>query len=311
MRRIASIVVVSVALLIAADGMAQTNQSSQSSGATQGKAPPNSAGIMSTTMVIGGKPANIAIANQKLLRDTLLSYRVRDQGAPPNPTLGQLITEIETANSDSSKQAPGMSGFAGVMGHAFLDAAKQAILNGNYNRQTRVELSFHGQIEKYVYNTDGSGELTAVTYITRTIIPAGNGTPNGKTEAFKWELTIQAGGFSVVAKGNNPASPFPGTLSFTPEMRQRIDSLGFMYKLWAKGTKIKIDRIWHVANTNNMNWIELKDTNPKYAKLFDENAENCIDMLFVDSPPPDLNGMGPPLYCLGRCANPLLVNTGL
>lgn len=83
-----------------------------------------------------------------------------------------------------------------------------------------------------------------------------------------------------------------------------------MFKLWVKGTDIKIDEVARKAG-NSSNFVVLPKSNPNFAKLYAEIGENCVDMMFVDRPPPALGGMQPPLYCLGRCQSPLIVNTGI
>lgn len=140
----------------------------------------------------------------------------------------------------------------------------------------------------------------------------GKGKTVTKTEAFKWEVTVKEGGFEVREKVDS-VDPFPGTIPFTPAMIARINKLKFKYKLFAKGAdSIKIEKVWHKNNVSAGSWGQpIKKTNKKYGGLYNQLAENCIDMLFVDFPPRELGTMGPPLYCLGRCAKPLLVNTGM
>ena len=318
MYKISALSAGAVALLLCTSyAQAQSNQQNQQNQSNRpvstGKAPPSYRGITPTRMIINGQRANIAIANTSLLKQALEDYRPeRSPSSPVDPDLGELVEEIEAANESDTRKVPGLTGIGGVMGHAFLEAARDALLSGNYDRQRRVEISLHGQIEDYSFNeADGSGSITSVTYIDRTVIPSGSGVPKTRTRAYKWEIEIEAGGFTVVEKGSDPHAPFPGTMQFSDEMKQRIDSLGFQYKLWASGTKIKVNKVWFKPNAKNPNWRELKKTNPKFAKLYEPDANNCIDMLFVDRPPASLDGMGPPFYCLGRCANPLIVNTGM
>ena len=303
-------------ILCSTQAQAQSNQNQQNQAnrpVSAGKTPPSYRGITPTRMIVEGQPVNIAIANTSLLKRALEGFKPeRDPSSPVDPDLGELIREIEAANESATRKVPGMTGIGGVMGHAFLEAARDALLSGNFDRQRRVEISLHGQIESYAFNeTDGSGSITSVTYIDRTVIPSGNGVPNTRTQAYRWEIEIEAGGFTVVDKGTDPYAPFPGTMQFSDAMKRRIDSLGFQHKLWAKGTKINVKKVEFKANVNNPNWRELKKSNRKYAKLYERDANNCIDMLFVDRPPTALDGMGPPFYCLGRCANPLIVNTGM
>jgi hypothetical protein len=93
-------------------------------------------------------------------------------------------------------------------------------------------------------------------------------------------------------------------------MKARIDARGYMYKLWATGTDIEIDEVARKAG-NSPNFVTLPSSNPNYAKLYEEIDDNCIDMLFVAYPPATLGSLGPPFYCLGRCQDPLIINTGM
>ena len=255
---------------------------------------------------------DIALANENNLRMTLDLYG----DFPGAPSLGALISEIRSANANPADQVPGMTGLGGALGHGFLDAAGAALTgSGNFNSAQQVSLAISGQITDYEFVEDGNtgqgnGRIEAITYLTWTTVPDGNGPMITRTEAYRWKIRVINNGFRIVPKGTDPNDPFPGTLAFTPEMVSRIDILGFMFKLWAKGTDIKIDEVARKAG-NSPNFTVLPESNPNHAKLYAEIGENCIDMLFVDEPPPTLEGMGPPLYCLGRCQSPLIVNTGI
>jgi hypothetical protein len=267
-------------------------------------------------MTVWSKPleANAALLNAANLQKTLDLY-----GSFPNPgDLGDLISNIETANDSANDPVPGMTGLGGVHGRAFLDVAKMALNNnGMFDNARQVVVSVFGQITEYEFNksasdpTRGNGRLVVITYVTSTKVPLGNGNNIPKTEAYRWHVRVENNGFQIVPRSNvNPTDPFPGTLAFTPAMLARINLLGFQYKLWAKGTDIKIDNVEQKAG-NSSNWITLPKTNPKYKRLYAEIDENCIDMMFVNEPPMTLtDGMKPPFYCLGRCASPLIVNTG-
>jgi len=258
------------------------------------------------------KGSNIVLASEAELRGVLEGYGVV---TIPNPPIGALIASIRAANMNPQSQVPGMTGLGGVFGHAFLEMASEAaLLGGPFQQGSRVVTSVYGQINEngYVFNrAAGSGSLTVTTYFTRTVVPVGQGAPPPKTEAYRWQVRVDAGGFTVVPKGTDPANPFPGTLPFSPEMIQRIDSYGFTHKLWAKGTAIHVERVWYKA-PNSTSFDEVFATQPKYAKLFLTDAQSCIDMLFVGEPPETYAELkGPPVYCLGRCDQPFIVNTGL
>ncbi len=255
---------------------------------------------------------NIALSDENDLRNTLELYG----DFPGAVSLGDLISQIRSANANPADQAPGTTGLGGALGYGFLDAAGAALTgSGNFNTARQVSLAISGQITDYEFVEDGNtgrgnGRIEAITYLTWTTVPNGNGRFTTRTEAYRWKIRVINNGFSIVPKGTDPNGPFPGTLAFTPEMVSRIDALGFMFKLWAEGTDIKIDEVARKAG-NSPNFTVLPESNPNYAKLYAEIDENCIDMLFVDRPPPTLGEMEPPLYCLGRCQGPLIVNTGV
>jgi hypothetical protein len=232
--------------------------------------------------------------------------------------LDALIAAIEAANNSANDPVAGLTGLGGVHGRAFLDVAKSALLpNGQFDNAQQIVVSVFGQITDYEFNKSannpmrGNGRLVVITYVTSTKVPLGNGNNVPKTEAYRWHVRVENDGFQVVPRDNaNPTDPFPGTLAFTPAMLARINLLGFQYKLWAKGTDIKIDTVERKAG-NSPNWTILPKTNPMYQRLYAEIDENCIDMMFVNEPPMILaDGMKPPFYCLGRCESPLIVNTG-
>ena len=256
---------------------------------------------------------NVALSNETNLRMALEEYG----NFPGTPNLGNLISQIRSANGNPAGQVPGMTGLGGALGHGFINAADSALnqSNGNFDTTQQVILAVSGQITDYAFVEDGNtgrgnGRLEVITYVTSTKVPHGNGPLITRTEAYKWKIRVINNGFRIVPKGTDPNDPFPGTLQFTPEMVNRINFLGFMFKLWVKGTDIKIDEVARKAG-NSSHFVVLPKSNPEFAKLYAEIGENCIDMMFVDRPPSTLGGMQPPLYCLGRCQSPLIVNTGV
>ncbi len=256
---------------------------------------------------------NVALSNETSLRRTLEEYG----NFPGTPNLGSLISRIRSANMNPAGQVPGMTGLGGALGHGIINAADDALnqSSGDFDTTQQVILAVSGQITDYAFVEDGNtgrgnGKLEVITYVTSTKVPHGNGPLITRTEAYKWKIRVINNGFRIVPKGTDPNDPFPGTLQFTPEMVNRINFLGFMFKLWVKGTDIKIDEVARKAGSSS-NFVVLPKSNPNFAKLYAEIGENCVDMMFVDRPPPALGGMQPPLYCLGRCQSPLIVNTGI
>jgi hypothetical protein len=275
---------------------------------------PNASGIETTRLILLGNDGDAVLASGVAIRNVL-----KDFGGNTNPNnLGQLIQQIRNSNQSSGTDVPGTTGLGGAFGQAFLDLAEDAIAgNGQFDNGKRVVTSLSGQILDYAYNAaDGSGKLEVNTYITSRVVPAGQGLPPPKTVAYKWKIrvdptTANSTGFIVVDRVAGP-QPFPNTISFTREMKQRVDSLGFMKKLWVKGTNIVVEEVRRDQNYNasNPNFQLLPPNNPNYAKLYQTDASSCIDMMFVGDPPSTMADLqAPPFYCLGRCDHPFIVNT--
>ena len=120
-------------------------------------------------------------------------------------------------------------------------------------------------------------------------------------------------GLKLVVKGSDPADPFPYTMPYSDEMKARINTLGFQHKLWDKRGYIVVTEFEKQKN-NNM-WDPVDSTADEYRRIFRSDQEACIDLMFTAATPMDvprnLVALGePPMYCLGRCSNPLIVNTG-
>ncbi|MDH3667697.1 MAG: hypothetical protein OEN23_12275 [Paracoccaceae bacterium] len=267
-------------------------------------------GIESNELVVDGNRGTIALSNIGAIRKTLSEY----SSVAGHGSLGHRIQHIRTANLDSAESVPGLTGLGGVLGHAFLDLTEQGLQGNNFNGQARVVVSMSGQILDYEYDSsDGSGLIEAVTYISRSVVTPGLGVPPARVTAYKYKVEVDPGGFTVVPHSNNRDDPFPGTLAFSPEMLDRVESLGFMYKLWANGTAIGVTDVWRDDNFqwgSPANFTLLDPSDPEYARLYQTDADSCIDMMFVDQPPATYADLqGPPFYCLGRCADPLLINT--
>lgn len=256
----------------------------------------------------GPKNINDVLANEEDLRralDTLFPEVANVSN------LGERIAIIRGGKEggDERRRFEVLRGLGGVIADEFLDAAA-ATLNdrGVFDGTKRVYEFIYGQIEAYTYDKDkGSGTFQTVTYYTTVIIPAGIGPIISTTDAYRWNVAVGEGGFTVVDRDDSaPDGPFPGTIPFSQAMKDRVQSLGFQYKLWAVGTIIDIKDVWHKA-PGSATFVRLADSDSKY----DQTAENCIDMLFVNFPADQLGILKPPLYCLGRCKSPELVNTGV
>jgi len=252
-----------------------------------------------------------ALLHEDILRKTLGIYG----DFPKSLSLHDLITHIRNTNQRESGQVPGLTGLGGVYGHAFLDLAERALRNGEFDTTQQIVVSVFGQITHYEFHKNpknamkGNGKLEVITYITWAQVPSGSALSTLQTDAYRWKLRVVDDGFHIVPHSGNATDPFPNTMDFTPEMLARVKVRGYKYKLWAKGKVIKIDLV-ELKKGTSPSWVTLSETDPMYKSLYAEIDENCIDMMFVHEPPMTLGGLKPPLYCLGRCKSPLIVNTG-
>jgi hypothetical protein len=58
-------------------------------------------------------------------------------------------------------------------------------------------------------------------------------------------------------------------------------------------------------------WVDWTN-NPSYAHLFNPDAQACVDLFFETSTPPTiLPDTARPNYCLGRCSDPPIANSGM
>lgn len=242
----------------------------------------NPTSVVPTRLIIQGKSANNQLSDHS--------------------TLGQAVASLRAGGNGAC--APGLTGPGGIFAFAFLNAADMA-LGGN-----AVTLDLSGQITHYEYNSvAGSGRLHVTTF---AVVTTGGTT---RTDAYKWEVAVLPGGFTVHPHSGNPADPFPGTLQFSSETLNRIAANGFMFKLWANGPEIVVERVEFDDDydPSSPDFVYLDPTKPQFRKyrcLYETTGAACIDMMFQQSPPADMSGLSaPPFYCLGRCAQPFIINT--
>ncbi len=201
-----------------------------------------------------------------------------------------------------------LRGLGGLFAFEFLNSVDATLdEEGQYDPDKRVYEFFYGHTREFEFDRDeGTGHILNFTYFTRVVV-AGDNTPIiSTTNSYRWNVDVEQGGFTVVEKGSDPDNPFPDTLEFSDEMLNRIDALGFEYKLWATGTPINIVDVAFKPH-GAASYTSLPTSDSRYDRV----DTNCIDMLFVNFPPPVLGTLQPPLYCLGRCQDPMLINTGV
>ncbi len=248
---------------------------------------------------------NTVLASEETVRQALDTLFPRSAGTD---NLRQRIEEIRGGKS-GDRPPELLRGLGGLYAHEFLNSVEATLgRNGNFDPDKRVYEFFYGHTREFAFNERaGTGRILNFTYFTRVVVTGDNDPIITTTDSYRWAVRVAEGGFSVIEKDDSdPNDPFPGTLEFSPEILNRVDALGFEYKLWAKGTSIIIEDIAFKGD-GDPTYVSLPTSDPRY----DRTDSNCIDMMFVNFPPPTLGTLQPPLYCLGRCDNPMLINTGL
>lgn len=168
-----------------------------------------------------------------------------------------------------------------------------------------------GKIRDYVYDdSNKSGHLAVDTrveiFATRESFVMHK--PD-VTLRYHWDIEIEPGAFEVQKHSGEDLDPFPGTekhpvpVEFTDATLKDIKKRGLIYKLFAKGEKIVVRHIYQVFDDGSIERLPNKDP------LYESTEESCIDIMFDRFPPaidlPPQRG-----YCLGRCDQPQVVNTG-
>lgn len=123
---------------------------------------------------------------------------------------------------------------------------------------------------------------------------------------YRYELHIFFDAKVKQRDDTNDKDVFPGTaLDITISASQAGNR---QYKLHDEGMTVEVRKARRSKN-GGTSWQKFK------RKIEDAilrtHDDNCVDMMFVSSPPEVLGTLAPPLYCLGRCENPPVVNTGL
>jgi len=225
-------------------------------------------------------------------------------------SLRELIGEVRAGGGQTEGTvSPGLSGLGGIFGHALLKAAEAKSPAGIFDSASVVTIEARGHVDGYFFDHQLNGGYINVT---TEIIVGSNG--NIDVDRYRYEVEIGNDTFKVIPKDLTASTDvFPGTdLQINAVM-----AAGFNYKLWAKGSQIRIVRLWIDNNSNG--YFEPNervttdvhgDWRDGYRQLLQVDPNACIDMMFAHYPPETLPpGAGPPFYCLGRCANPPLINT--
>lgn len=261
-------------------------------------------------LVFGMQDSDARMANEATLEATL---GVFDVPRRPRQNLRAWINAIERSDSRLLK------GLGGLAGHTVLDIANRTLDAGDIFAD-RPGVETWGVIEKSVdgqngYYWDGvedggSGWLWVTMYTTTTL----GASDQRRTTALRYKVEV-TGGFRVDDKDvDTPGNVFGDFASGGGFAVNSVTASGFNWKLWAVGNSIRVTKLYRNNNVeaNPDNFVEIQPNNPKYQHIFDPDPSACIDMMFadVDGVPQTLpDNAKPPYYCLGRCANPPIINT--
>jgi hypothetical protein len=222
-----------------------------------------------------------------------------------------MISEIRAGGGQSRDNVSrGLNGLGGIFGHVLLKAAEAKAPGGVYSIALKIIIDSRGHIDGYFFDHQTNGGYLNVT--TQFTIGLPNGTVD--IDRYRYEVEIGNNVFQVLAKDTtDPNNVFPGSDIAV----NAVTALPFNYKLWAEGPDIRVVRLWvdhdddgvfepneRVTTGNHGDWRD------GYRHILRPDPDACIDMMFILYPPETLPpGAAPPYYCLGRCANPLLINT--
>ena len=163
-----------------------------------------------------------------------------------------------------------------------------------------------GRIRDYVYVEDTQSGHLAVDVKAEFFASAkdrNSGQPPVRTELLHWDIEVD-GAYQVHPRGLDFLDPFPQVdLTLPGYAIASIWNRDLKYKLHAKGRGIIVRHIY--IKVDNGPIERLPSTDPRYA----ETDEACIDILLNPYPPE--TELPPQIgYCLGRCEQPAVVNTG-
>ncbi|MEP2027580.1 MAG: hypothetical protein ABJI96_02585 [Paracoccaceae bacterium] len=214
-------------------------------------------------------------------------------------------------------------GVSGITSRAFVRVAESN--NGKGKRGVTVkgkilEKCLHDKsLEGYYFDKRRKTVRLCVFMTTQLKNPK-----NGNNKVRYQYFHVEATSASVDKKNlSYPGYPnkgvFPQAFDKTKLKVSEATASGFMYKLYAWGSNIKIVNYWEAnakSSVNSPNWkkyVKGQNGTPKRIRDYFDIADrdSCIDMMFPSTVPSTLapGDIGGIHYCLGRCDDPAIVNT--
>jgi hypothetical protein len=248
-------------------------------------------------------------------------------------TPAELLERLSHPYDDNYNVPPAVRGLGGFGTLLFLRAyaGRFAQKNGEtkvINPEFRTKVS--GKICDYVFLPDpvdpyqGSGHLSVEvleeTFQTnQDLIDC---KPN-KATFHHWDIEVCK--YSVFERNNKdfPDNPYPDlpNVMFPAPALDPNDSRSIWcrcldHKLYAEGKDIKIEQVYrqvtnYPSNSSDEDFNLLDKDDPMINALYYESTpDSCVDIMFKGYPPL-VNLPEQREYCLGRCKDPAIVNTGV
>jgi len=247
------------------------------------------------------------------------------------------VAKIESlkANLDGFDEA------SGLVGYVWLEIAKKALAHYNTNTladNAKIDIDVWGRINEnnvapnnsengYVFNSSaGSGHIWATMCFEIRFSGTGhNDDPDVKIRC-SLKASVARCGFKIIARGSGNGNSQVFTGSYIKFTANRVPS-NFVTKLEAVNLLQGDIPTGFTCPTPPVNgyvtlgaaffdygdetWVDLNDG--LHTHLFNSNVESCVDMFFETTTPPAGFSVGDarPNYCLGRCSDPPIINSGM
>lgn len=232
----------------------------------------------------------------------------------------------------------GTQGFLGLMWVAIANKALSHYNTNTLNNNAKISIDAKGRINKnkvaphpnedafYFNGNDGSGHIWAtMCYEIRFAGTGDNDDPDARVQ-YMLKTEIAPCGFKVIDRGTGGTGqpifvgsymPFEGS----PQNQQfvkKLEAVNFL-KGDDTGGNCPADPPANGFVTLGKAFVDLGDgvwteyTEVSNGYLFEPNPQACIDMFFASTTIPNslVDGDDRPNYCLGRCSDPPVVNTGM
>jgi hypothetical protein len=271
-------------------------------------------GLREWPFFVGDQPADVVVAGLRAGPRIAVQDFINGLGIDiPMPDLVDILQQLDESPLTYKGSLPqALQGIGGLTTTLLL----QKLLP--LDAEPIADKIFYGKIRDFTYlEATGEGHLAVDICIDRReFVPLGE----DHREFFHWDIEVAKGGFAVEPRTppgvptdqTAYGDPFPNlnitmpAMAIDPSDPKSIWRRGLDHKLYARGMTITVRNIyWRKLSDPDLVRLSESDTD-----LYESTMASCID-LFTEGPPPatfgELSGSG---YCLGRCANPPIVNSG-